>query len=228
MCGISGIIQKTGSGSLRPAIESMTDLIKHRGPDGFGYYFRNNIALGHRRLAILDLSENGHQPMAYADAQYVITYNGEVYNYLEIRARLETLGYAFHSQSDTEVILAAYQQWGESCVGLFNGMWAFAIHDVRRNIIFCSRDRFGVKPFYFTDCADNFVFGSETKGIKKCRPKKKISNKTPKTWSQVSNKKEALVAEKRRVGMGAKTGKAKHGGQISYNKGIKVPKITKK
>lgn len=165
MCGIAGIIQKTGSGSLRPAIESMTDLIKHRGPDGFGYYFKNNIALGHRRLAILDLSENGHQPMAYADAQYVITYNGEVYNYLEIRTKLETLGYAFHSQSDTEVILAAYQQWGEACVGLFNGMWAFAIHDVRRNIIFCSRDRFGVKPFYFTDSADSFVFGSEIKQL---------------------------------------------------------------
>lgn len=165
MCGISGIIRKKGNDSLRSAIELMTDLIKHRGPDGFGYYFKDNIAMGHRRLAILDLSENGHQPMTYADAQFVITYNGEVYNYLEIRTKLENLGYIFHSQSDTEVILASYQQWGETCVEMFNGMWAFAIHDVERNIIFCSRDRFGVKPFYFTDFTEIFAFGSEIKQL---------------------------------------------------------------
>lgn len=165
MCGISGIIRKTNGADLRTEIETITDLIKHRGPDGFGYYFGNNFAFGHRRLAIIDLSENGHQPMRYADGKYVITYNGEVYNYVEIRNELEMLGYVFQSHSDTEIILAAYQQWGEKCVSRFNGMWAFAIHDVERNIIFCSRDRFGVKPFYYTDSDTGFSFGSEIKQL---------------------------------------------------------------
>lgn len=165
MCGISGIIRKTKGADLRTEIETITDLIKHRGPDGFGYYFGNNFAFGHRRLAIIDLSENGHQPMRYADGKYVITYNGEVYNYVEIRNELEMLGYVFQSHSDTEIILAAYQQWGEECVSRFNGMWAFAIHDVERNIIFCSRDRFGVKPFYYTDSDTGFSFGSEIKQL---------------------------------------------------------------
>lgn len=165
MCGISGIIKKTADADLRTAIETITDLIKHRGPDGFGYYFNNNIAFGHRRLAIIDLSQNGHQPMRYADGKYVITYNGEVYNYIEIRTELEVLGYTFQSHSDTEIILAAYQQWGQACMSRFNGMWAFAIHDIEHNIIFCSRDRFGVKPFYYTDTGTEFAFGSEIKQL---------------------------------------------------------------
>jgi asparagine synthase (glutamine-hydrolysing) len=175
MCGISGIIRKTKDADLRAAIETITDLIKHRGPDGFGYYFSNNIAFGHRRLAIIDLSQNGHQPMRYADGKYVITYNGEVYNYLEIRTELEALGYVFQSHSDTEIILAAYQQWGEACVSRFNGMWAFAIHDVDRNIIFCSRDRFGVKPFYYTDTGSEFAFGSEIKQLLGFLPERKAN-----------------------------------------------------
>ncbi len=165
MCGISGIIRKIAKVELQGAIEAITDAIEHRGPDGHGYYIDNDLAFGHRRLAIIDLSEHGHQPMRYADGKYVITYNGEIYNYLEIRADLEQLGHEFQSQSDTEVILAAYQQWGESCVTRFNGMWAFALHDVERNLVFCSRDRFGVKPFYYTDTQTEFAFGSEIKQL---------------------------------------------------------------
>lgn len=165
MCGIAGIIRKINGADLHVQIEAMTDLIRHRGPDGYGYYFGDHFAFGHRRLAIVDLSENGHQPMQYAAGKYVITYNGEVYNYLEIRSELEVLGCVFQSHSDTEVILAAYRQWGEECVSRFNGMWAFAIYDVERNVIFCSRDRFGVKPFYYTDTETEFSFGSEIKQL---------------------------------------------------------------
>jgi asparagine synthase (glutamine-hydrolysing) len=142
----------------------MNQLIFHRGPDGDGIYFGNNFAFGHRRLAIIDLSDDGHQPMAYLD-NYVIIYNGEIYNYIEIRETLIDKGYTFNSKSDTEVILAAYDYWGEQCVMHFNGMWSFALHDKKKNILFCSRDRFGVKPFYYAQTKDKFVFGSEIKQL---------------------------------------------------------------
>ena len=143
MCGIAGLIIKQGQiDNLPDRINNMTKLIQHRGPDGEGFYIDKNLALGHRRLAIIDLTEDGHQPMHYSEGQLVITYNGEIYNYLEIKNELQQLGHQFHSKSDTEVILAAYAQWGPDCVSRFNGMWAFAIHDKSRNRIFCSRDRF--------------------------------------------------------------------------------------
>jgi len=161
MCGISGIISKNAIS--RDAIEKMTDAIIHRGPDDYGYYHGPGVALGHRRLAILDLSKAGHQPMEYLD-RYVITYNGEIYNYIEIRKKLESEGYAFQSHTDTEVIMAAYDKWGVYCVKQFNGMWAFAIYDKEKNLVFCSRDRFGVKPFYYWVAPDGaFYFGSEIK-----------------------------------------------------------------
>ena len=140
----------------------MTDLIVHRGPDDEGSYLRENFGLGHRRLAILDLSSEGHQPMPYM-SRYVITYNGEVYNYLELRRELIAAGYTFRSNTDTEVILASYDKWGSACVDRFNGMWSFAIYDKTRKVIFCSRDRFGIKPFYFTEFGDWFLFASEIK-----------------------------------------------------------------
>ncbi len=164
MCGISGIIDKKGAAVDRGLIEKLTRLVAHRGPDGEGYYFGPNFALGHRRLSIIDLSEQGRQPMAYHD-RYWITYNGEIYNYLEVRAELAALGWTFSSQTDTEVILAAYAQWGADCLGRFNGMWAFAIYDSRRQEIFLARDRFGVKPLYYADTPASFTFGSEIKQL---------------------------------------------------------------
>lgn len=164
MCGISGIIHKNGSPVTPDEIGSINDLIAHRGPDGNGLFFADALALGHRRLAILDVSPAGHQPMAYG-GRYVITFNGEIYNYLELRQQLCADGYAFTSKTDTEVILAAYDRWGADCVSHFNGMWAFALYDKDKEEIFCSRDRFGVKPFYYADTPGKFVFGSEIKQI---------------------------------------------------------------
>jgi asparagine synthase (glutamine-hydrolysing) len=164
MCGISGIINKSGSPVTHDEIRSINDLIAHRGPDGRGLFFADNFAIGHRRLAILDISSAGHQPMTYSD-KYVITFNGEIYNYLELKEQLCLEGYVFESKTDTEVILAAYDKWGDDCVKRFNGMWAFALYDKEREVIFCSRDRFGVKPFYYSDTAEKFVFGSEIKQV---------------------------------------------------------------
>jgi len=164
MCGISGIINKNGKSVDKSQIKKMNNLIIHRGPDDEGFYFESNFAFGHRRLSIIDLSSDGHQPMHYTN-KYVIIYNGEVYNYLEIKEDLQKDGYVFYSRTDTEVILASYDKWGEECVNRFNGMWAFAIYDKSKQIIFCSRDRFGVKPFYYTEVDDKFIFGSEIKQL---------------------------------------------------------------
>ena len=164
MCGISGIINQLDKAVESQEIRKINNLIAHRGPDDEGFYFRENFAFGHRRLSILDLSSDGHQPMHYLD-RYTITYNGEIYNYLEIKEELLSFGYKFHSETDTEVILASYDKWGEECVTKFNGMWAFAIYDRKKNIIFCSRDRFGIKPFYYTQIEDKFIFGSEIKQL---------------------------------------------------------------
>jgi len=174
MCGISGIINKNGLKVKPEDILNINDLISHRGPDSEGFYFEKNFALGHRRLSILDLSSDGHQPMHYLE-KYTITYNGEVYNYLEIRELIED-GYEFISNTDTEVILASYDKWGEECVNKFNGMWAFAIYDKEKEIFFCSRDRFGIKPFYYTEIDDKLVFGSEIKQLLTFQ-KKKVANK---------------------------------------------------
>jgi asparagine synthase (glutamine-hydrolysing) len=176
MCGIAGIINFSDSPVNEKIIREMVDVIHHRGPDGNGFYFHKNVCLGHARLSIIDLSDAGAQPMHFKD-KYVITYNGEVYNYIEIREELKSLGYNFMSSSDTEVILAAYDQWGEECVNRFNGMWAFAIHDKTRDIVFCSRDRFGIKPFYFYHDKDKFVFGSEIKQLLGFLKKKTVNKK---------------------------------------------------
>jgi asparagine synthase (glutamine-hydrolysing) len=164
MCGISGIIDKQNKHISSIELEKMTDIIKHRGPDGFGYFYDNSLALGHRRLAILDLSESGRQPMTRSE-RWTMVYNGEVYNYLELRAELVQHGFSFSSETDSEVILAAYAFWGEECVTKFNGMWAFAIYDKEKQTLFCSRDRFGVKPFYYTENDTSFAFGSEIKQL---------------------------------------------------------------
>jgi asparagine synthase (glutamine-hydrolysing) len=129
MCGIAGIFNLNGSPVSAVLLKKMTDAIAHRGPDGEGHFIDGSIGLGHRRLAIIDLSPAGHQPMATRNGAYVITYNGEVYNFKELRTELESLGYQFHSRTDSEVVLNAYVAWGERCVEKFNGMFAFAIWD---------------------------------------------------------------------------------------------------
>ena len=162
MCGISGIINKNNADVKLWEIKAITDVIAHRGPDGEGFLLENNFALGHRRLAIIDTSADGDQPMWYEN-KYAIVFNGEIYNYLEIREQLVSLGYLFTTGTDTEVILAAYDYWGVNCVSYFNGMWAFALYDKKQNTIFCSRDRFGIKPFYYSEFKGNFYFASEIK-----------------------------------------------------------------
>jgi asparagine synthase (glutamine-hydrolysing) len=166
MCGITGIITKNPEDFREADLKKMNELISHRGPDGEGFYVDGSVAFAHRRLAIIDLSPDGLQPMHYQD-KYVITFNGEVYNYIEVRAELKSLGYSFRTKSDTEVILAAYDKWGTDCVNRFNGMWAFAIYDKKNKIVFCSRDRFGVKPFYYRTSEKDFRFGSEIKQLLK-------------------------------------------------------------
>ena len=163
MCGISGIINKSGIEVNKDLLANITDVIAHRGPDDFGYFIENNFGFGHRRLSILDLSKAGHQPMCYL--HLTITYNGEIYNYIELREELVDLGYSFKSQTDTEVILAAYSAWGTKAFDKFNGMWAFAIYDKLKNEIICSRDRFGIKPFNYTQTNTFFAFGSEIKQL---------------------------------------------------------------
>jgi asparagine synthase (glutamine-hydrolysing) len=164
MCGIAGIFD-TRQRPEAATLDRMLDVLVHRGPDGSGTYFDGGVALGHRRLSIIDISNAGAQPMEYADSRYAITYNGEVYNYVELREELEQLGYAFRSHSDTEVLLAAYASWGEDCLNRFNGMFAFAIWDKIEGSLFCARDRLGVKPFTYTWDGHRFAFASETKAL---------------------------------------------------------------
>ena len=161
MCGIFGY---RGKLEYEMGLKCLRTLA-HRGPDGEGTYQAEGVFLGHRRLAILDLSERGKQPMSYAEGRYWITFNGEIYNFLELKKELAKKGYVFESESDTELILAAYIEWGEKCLDRFNGMWAFAIWDSRKKELFLSRDRFGKKPLFYSFIGENFVFASEMKAI---------------------------------------------------------------
>jgi asparagine synthase (glutamine-hydrolysing) len=164
MCGIAGIWDRDQHPS-EDLIRRMTDCIAHRGPDGDGYYVEGPVAFGHRRLAIIDLSDAGRQPMTNETGEVVITYNGEIYNYRELRVELEQLGYAFRSHSDTEVIIHGYEAWGEACVERLNGMFAFVIYDRRDESLFLVRDRLGVKPLYYYLDGGKLVFASELKAI---------------------------------------------------------------
>ncbi|MCX7747190.1 MAG: asparagine synthase (glutamine-hydrolyzing) [Clostridia bacterium] len=161
MCGIFGYL-----GNIDKMLaQDCLDKLIHRGPDASGLWHQKNITLGHRRLSILDLSELGTQPMSYMDGRYWITFNGEIYNFIEIRNRLKGKGYIFKSDSDTEVILAAYCEWGEKCLDLFNGMWAFAIWDNKEQKLFISRDRFGKKPLFYIKSKNGIAFASEMKAL---------------------------------------------------------------
>ena len=165
MCGIVGILHLDSSHVKKSVLRPMTDAIAHRGPDGEGQWADGSVGLGHRRLSILDLSESGGQPMTTRDGRYTITYNGEVYNFKDLRRELERLGYEFLSGTDTEVILHAYAEWRETALSRFNGMFAFAVWDRKRRELFLARDRYGIKPLYWTRKGDVFAFGSEIKAI---------------------------------------------------------------
>jgi asparagine synthase (glutamine-hydrolysing) len=165
MCGICGYLNLSGAPADAALAGRMARAIAHRGPDGEGQWADGPLALGHRRLAILDLSAAGAQPMLSADGRLAIAYNGEVYNFRELRRELEALGHSFRSRSDTEVVLAAYSQWGADCVRRFNGMFALALWDARRRELFLARDRYGIKPLYYAFLDGALVFGSEQKAI---------------------------------------------------------------
>jgi asparagine synthase (glutamine-hydrolysing) len=165
MCGIVVVFNLNGEPVPPALLRTMTDAIKHRGPDSEGFYVDSFIGLGHRRLSILDLSRSGHQPMSTEDGNYIITYNGEVYNFQTLRIELESLGHQFRSKTDTEVVLHAYIQWGAECLKRFNGMFAFAIWDKTRQELFIARDRYGIKPLYYTLAGHTLILASEQKAI---------------------------------------------------------------
>ena len=177
MCGIAGIFNLNGQPASPVELRRMTDSIAHRGPDGEGFYTDGFVGLGHRRLAIIDLSGAGHQPMISRCSQVVLSYNGEIYNYQELRIELEALGYEFRSRTDSEVVLNAWVEWGPECVHRFNGMFAFAVWDRRKQSLHLVRDRYGIKPIYY-GCWDGcFLFGSEQKGILAHEKAKRSLNK---------------------------------------------------
>ena len=167
MCGIVGIFDIHGNGEIdRELLSRMNESQFHRGPDEGGLHAEPGLGFGHRRLSIIDLS-SGQQPMHSQDGNVVLTYNGEVYNFLELRHELEALGYVFRTHCDTEVILYAWQAWGESCVERLRGMFAFAIWDRVQQALFLARDRLGIKPLFYTELSNGqLIFGSELKSLK--------------------------------------------------------------
>lgn len=173
MCGINGIIYFNSFCSQKPFsffdnnIQKMNDEVSHRGPDSEGKLIEYPVCLGFRRLSIIDLSDEANQPMFNEDKSIAIIFNGEIYNYTELIPELKSRGHIFKTKSDTEVIIHSYEEYGFDCVNKFNGMWAFAIYDFRKKIFFASRDRFGVKPFYYFLDEKNFIFSSEIKAILK-------------------------------------------------------------
>lgn len=165
MCGIAGLLIFRGEGVSPVVLKKMTDAMAHRGPNGEGHWIEGPVGLGHRRLAIIDPSPAGHQPMMSPDSRYVLTYNGEIYNFRELRAELEAAGCRFRSNSDTEVVMYALMLWGEDALLRFNGMFALALWDRNKRSLLLARDRYGVKPLYFARQGNTFAFGSEQKAI---------------------------------------------------------------
>lgn len=171
MCGINGFSFKN-----QDLIQKMNCLLEHRGPDGQGVYTDNQASLGHRRLKIIDLSENASQPMSDSENKIFLVFNGEIYNFKELKKELEK-DYKFKSDSDTEIIIYSYKKYGYDCVNKFNGMWAFAIYDKEKNKLFLSRDRFGKKPLYYTLKGDDLIFSSEIRPLFVHSIEKKLNKK---------------------------------------------------
>ena len=164
MCGIAGIV---GAGSSERSVQAMIDTLVHRGPDGCGVWSAKEfpVTLGHRRLAIVDLSPTGHQPMTHQNGRKTITYNGELYNTAELQNQLKTAGYQFRGTSDTEVLLSAFDHWGTDAFRRLNGMFALAIVDEDKGQLYLARDRCGQKPLFFTHGDNQFAFASEIKAL---------------------------------------------------------------
>lgn len=170
MCGICGIIHFDNTPVSVGAVQQMMQRLKHRGPDDEGYYLNQNVGLGHVRLSIIDLSSAGHQPMFSPDKRFCLVFNGEIYNYLELKQTLKEY-YPFSTRTDSEVVLAAYLRWGWNCLEKFNGMFAFAIYDSLKKVLFIARDRFGIKPFYYYQDERSFIFASELQALLPCAEK---------------------------------------------------------
>src|SRR5438477_5531525 len=160
MCGLCGVVE-IGAPPARESVERILDGLAHRGPDGRGVFADEGVCLGHLRLAIIDLSDAGLEPFASDDGGLQLVFNGEIYNYLELRNELRAKGHDFRTQTDTEVLLAGFREWGPRCVERFNGMWAFAVWDAGRRTLFASRDRLGVKPLYYRVDGKRLTFASE-------------------------------------------------------------------
>jgi asparagine synthase (glutamine-hydrolysing) len=165
MCGIAGQISLIGEQADETLLAAMSARISHRGPDGSGIHIDGPVGLAHRRLAIIDLTDTAKQPMTNEDGTLWLVFNGEIYNFIELREELCGKGHTFRSEGDTEVILHAYEEWGRECLSRFTGMWAFALWDSRKQELFCARDRFGIKPFYYTRVSDMILFASEIKAL---------------------------------------------------------------
>lgn len=177
MCGICGIYDFEGISVEQQKISQMMQIMKNRGPDDEGLYLDHNVGLGFVRLSIIDLTSAGHQPMLSDDQRFVIVYNGEIYNYIELRNILISKGYIFKTETDTEVLIKSYIEWGEDCLNYFNGMWAFVIYDTIQKSFFGARDRFGIKPFYYLYDKQRFVFASDFNAIKDiCKDMISINN----------------------------------------------------
>lgn len=176
MCGIAGFVDSSAEGHQKQLIRQMLEKLAHRGPDGEGIWECGPLCLGHRRLAIIDLSKAGDQPMHYR--HLTVIFNGELYNYIEIREELKSLGHSFNTGTDTEVLLHAYSEWGSDCLSRFSGMWAFALHDRLRNSLLLSRDRFGIKPLYFMVQPKLLLFASEIKALLPWISKRRVHMQT--------------------------------------------------
>jgi asparagine synthase (glutamine-hydrolysing) len=182
MCGINGVIEKKGQIVDEIRFNKMRDSLIHRGPDSFNSWISSNIGLGHRRLSILDVSENGKQPFTSADGRYTIVFNGEIYNYSEFKSELTQKGYKFISNSDTEVLLYLFIEYGDSMLDRLNGMFAFSVWDSLEEKMFIARDRVGVKPFYYFNDNDLFAFASEPKALFTYGVKKEIDSENLTEW----------------------------------------------
>src|SRR5262249_52310155 len=160
MCGIAGVFRFRGRGDLFASVEAMLARLERRGPDDWGIEIFGEVALGNRRLAIIDLSSAGHQPMGSASGRFAVTFNGEIYNFADLRQELGLDPGRLRSRSDTEILLAAWERWGEGALERLVGQWAFALHDRAESRLFLARDRFGEKPLYYHANADRLAFAS--------------------------------------------------------------------
>ena len=184
MCGITGIFDLEGHREIsRPLLQNMNRLQSHRGPDGEGYHLEPGVGLGHCRLSIIDL-KGGHQPLFNEDGSVAVSYNGEIYNFAEVRATLEAKGHKFKTQCDTEVIVHGWEEWGEACVEYFNGMFAFGVWDRNKDSLFLARDRIGIKPLFYAVTSNGYlVFASELKALQPHRQGRSVQRYGQFRWT---------------------------------------------